>query len=117
MKKHLLVTLLVGIPTACFALPASFHLSVATQNETTTLPDTDHKLMKEAFDILDTKCNGCHRKRNPFMVFNEKNMTKRAPKIYRAVFIERKMPKGSEVRLSKEEYFKLEKWLSTQNIY
>ena len=75
------------------------------------------KLKKEALAILEAKCNVCHRSQNPFMLFKEKNVSKRAKKIYQMVFVERKMPKGNEVRLSKEEYFKLEKWLFTQNIY
>jgi uncharacterized membrane protein len=74
------------------------------------------KLKEEAFDILDTKCNVCHRKRNPFMVFNEKNMSRRAERIYRMVFVERRMPKGDEVQLTDIEYNKLKKWLLTENI-
>jgi uncharacterized membrane protein len=77
----------------------------------------DAKLNKEALDILEVKCNACHRRQNPFMVFNLKNMEKRAPKIYKMVFIDRRMPKGDEFRLSNEEYNKLEKWLYAQNIY
>ena len=79
--------------------------------------DSSDPLKKAAFGILDEKCNVCHRKKNPFMVFNSKNMSKRAPKIYKMVFVERKMPKGNEVRLTNEEYIKLEKWLFTQNIF
>ena len=78
---------------------------------------SNDQLKKAAFEILDTKCNICHRKQNPFMVFKEKNMTKRAKKIYQMVFIERRMPKGNETRLTNEEYHKLEKWLKTQEIY
>jgi len=77
----------------------------------------DDLLKQEAFEILDTKCNVCHRKRNPFMVFSLKNIEKRAPKIYKQVFVERRMPKGDDNRLNNEEYNKLEKWLSTQKIY
>lgn len=67
--------------------------------------------------MLDTKCNVCHRKQNPFMVFKEKNMEKRAPKIYQQVFIERRMPKGNETRLTPVEFTTLEKWLSTEQIF
>jgi len=51
------------------------------------------------------------------MVFSLKNIEKRAPKIYKQVFVERRMPKGDDNRLNNEEYNKLEKWLSTQKIY
>ena len=81
------------------------------------LAKTSDPLKKETLQILENKCNICHRKKNPFMVFNEKNAPKRAKKIYQMVFVERKMPKGNEVRLTNEEYIKLEKWLFTQNIF
>ncbi len=76
----------------------------------------DDELKKEALKILEEKCNVCHRKQNPFMIFNQKNMVKRAPKIYKMVFIDRRMPKGDQIRLTTEEYKKLEKWLLPQKI-
>lgn len=51
------------------------------------------------------------------MIFKEKNMEKRAKKIYQNVFVERSMPKGNEIRLTEEEYATLEKWLFTQEIF
>ncbi len=74
-------------------------------------------LQKATLEILDTKCNACHRRQNPFMVFNERNMVRRAARIYKAVFLERKMPKGTKVKLTSEEYATLEKWLFTQEIF
>lgn len=85
----------------------------------TSLPEAmfgNDLLKKATFNILETKCNVCHRKQNPFMIFKEKNMIKRAPKIYRMVFIERRMPKGNEFILTSEEYAILEKWLLTQEL-
>ena len=78
--------------------------------------DLDEDLKAEALAILETKCNTCHRKQNPFMVFNQKNMVKRAPRIYKAVFVDRRMPKGDKVRLSEEEAVTLKNWLSTQKL-
>ena len=78
---------------------------------------SDSELKSKAFQILKKKCNTCHRKQNPFMVFNEKNMVRRATKIYRMVFIERKMPKGNLIKLTGEEYRTLEKWLLTQKLF
>lgn len=75
------------------------------------------ELKKEALKILELKCNVCHKKQNPFMVFKEKNMEKRAPKINQMVFIERRMPKGDEIKLSKEEYTQLKNWLASLSIY
>lgn len=74
-------------------------------------------LKKEALKILELKCNVCHKKQNPFMIFKEKNMEKRAPKINQVVFIERRMPKGDEIKLSKEEYTQLKNWLASISIY
>ena len=74
-------------------------------------------LKKKVLAILETKCNVCHRKQNPLMVFKEKNMVKRAPKIYKQVFVDTNMPKGNEIQLTSEEYNTLKKWLLTQEIY
>ncbi|MEL6592899.1 MAG: hypothetical protein AAFP02_13295 [Bacteroidota bacterium] len=77
----------------------------------------DDRLKQEALAILQAKCNVCHRKQNPFMVFKENNISKRAKNIYRMVFIEQKMPKGNEIKLTNEESITLKKWLLTQNIH
>ena len=95
--------------------------SFSTAQETTKLRFemthiSDEELKHSAFQILDTKCNVCHRKENPFMLFKESNMTKKAKKIYQVVFIEQRMPKGKDILLTKHEYLTLKKWLNTQNI-
>lgn len=71
-------------------------------------------LKEEAFAILEAKCNVCHRRQKPFMVFKLNNMDKRAPRIYQAVFVQKSMPKGEDIRLTTEEYDKLEEWLKTK---
>lgn len=38
-------------------------------------------------------------------------------KIYRAVFVEQRMPKGSRIKLTKKEYLSLEEWLLTEEIF
>ena len=73
-------------------------------------------LKEEVFKILDTKCNVCHRKQNPFRVFKLKNMDKNAKRIYKQVFVYRRMPKGGEIQLTEEEYQTLKKWIKTKNI-
>ena len=115
MKKISIAILWLGILTAGFILLTAFHQSSEIiQEDHSLLLDSDDVLKKEAFEILDTKCNVCHKKQNPFMVFNLKNMEKRAPRIYKMVFIERRMPKGNEIRLTNEEYSTFKKWLLTQ---
>jgi len=71
-------------------------------------------LKRAAFEILSTKCNVCHKKQNPFLVFSIKNMERRASRIYQQVFVKRRMPKGDNTQLTVEEYATLEQWLSTQ---
>lgn len=78
--------------------------------------DDDEILKKDVFKILDTKCNVCHRKQNPFMIFRKKNMSKRANKINQMVFVEKRMPKGDKIRLTELEIKKLKEWLLTQNV-
>lgn len=68
-------------------------------------------LKTKTFKILDNKCNVCHKKRNPFMVFKPKNMERRAKKIHHQVVVTKRMPKGNEYPLTKEEYATLLKWL------
>lgn len=95
---------------------SSFHPSEAAVRNL-YLSENGDDFKSQALEILESKCNICHKKQNPFMVFKEKNMEKRANNIYRMVFLERRMPKGDEIRLTNEEYFTLEKWLKTQDIY
>ena len=70
-----------------------------------------------AFQILETKCNVCHEKKNPRRVFNLENMSDLAPKIHKQVFVKKRMPKGNEVKLTKEEYDTLKNWLLTEKIF
>ena len=82
-------------------------------------PDTgpELKLKQAAFEILKTKCNGCHRRKNPFRVFSLKNMDKNAKRIYKQVFVFKRMPKGDEVKLTNEELAKLKHWLKSKNTF
>ncbi|NQZ78696.1 MAG: hypothetical protein HRT61_21660 [Ekhidna sp.] len=116
MKNQSLKLILIGILQATIILLASYTQKTNAAPAIAVKLSTD-PLQNEALEILETKCNVCHRKKNPFMVFNEKNMSKRAPKIYKMVYVERKMPKGDEIKLTNEEYVALEKWLFTQSIY
>ena len=116
MKKQSLLSILLGLLTALLVLLLASSAPAPIGTGSYAM-DNNEVLKREAFEILDSKCNVCHRKQNPFMVFNEKNMVRRAKKIYKMVFIERKMPKGNEIKLTNAEHAKLEKWLFTQNIF
>ena len=111
------LTLRPGILIGTFIFLTAFRpVSADAIDNTPGLLYSGDLLRIEVVEILDAKCNVCHRKKNPFMIFNTKNMEKRAKKIYNAVFINKRMPKGNEIQLSAEEYQTLEKWLLTQNI-
>ena len=73
----------------------------------------DDSIKTKALKILENKCNVCHKKRNPFMIFKLKNMDRRAKKIYKQVFVKKRMPKGDEIKLTVEEYNTLETWINT----
>jgi uncharacterized membrane protein len=68
---------------------------------------------QEALAILHTKCNVCHAKQNPRMVFTASNMDKRAGKVNWQVFILRRMPKGDAIRLDETERKILKQWIES----
>ena len=105
--------MLLGILTAKFALLSGLN----SKESYIPIIKSNPALKLEVFEILNSKCNVCHRWQNPFMVFKLKNMENRAKKINRMVFIERRMPKGNKIKLTSEEYTRLKNWLSTLNIY
>lgn len=91
--------------------------SLGDQNSD-TFQETDQKvndqeLKTQAFEILKTKCNSCHKKKNPFMIFSLRNMEKRASKIQTQVFELKRMPKSPEVTLTEKEKTTLKNWLIT----
>ncbi len=116
MKKTLITFILFGILISGLNLLTAFRAPVkqAQPSETWFSIQAEEDLKQMAFDILNTKCNVCHRKQNPFRVFSLKNMEKNATRIRKQVFIKKRMPKGNEIRLTKSEYETLEKWLKTQ---
>lgn len=77
-------------------------------------PVNDPDLSAAAYRILDLKCNSCHRKRNPFLIFRPKNIDRRADRIYRAVFVGKRMPKAGGEPLTPAESDTLKRWLQTK---
>ena len=109
--------ILITITAAICILSVSPAKTPASLNQfEANLTNDEGKLKEAAFQILDTKCNVCHRKKNPFMVFTPKNMEKRISKIHKQVFVYKRMPKGNEIKLSSEEYETLKNWLESQSI-
>ena len=118
MKKHSYKLILLGLLEVVIILFMAYHQnSEASVIHPTAIQYNNDALKKESLKILETKCNSCHRKQNPFMVFKAKNMSKKAAKIYTQVFIKQRMPKGDEVKLSAVEYTTLKNWLNTENIF
>jgi uncharacterized membrane protein len=78
--------------------------------------DPEPDVKAAAFEILQSTCNVCHKKQNPFKVFSLKNMDKHAPKIYKQVFVYKRMPKGNQIQLTEAESQTLSAWLNSQNI-
>lgn len=117
MKKKFSSLLVFGLLISCHLLAVSlFDVAEPVQRLAQHQIIQEDTLKLAALKILDSKCNVCHRKRNPFMVFKEKNMERRARKIYLQVFVTKRMPKDQATPLSEAEYATLKKWLLTQNL-
>lgn len=118
MNKTIYNLFIVGLFLVLILLSSGFQ----TSNESSTdlkkslIHDPDTELKREVLEILQTKCNVCHKKQNPFKVFSLKNMERQAPRIYKQVFIYQRMPKGNEIQLTEAEYQTLKNWLKSQNI-
>ena len=108
MKIQLIVTGLL-MTAALAGLP--FHESNAAGK---TLRTGDPGSRKAALLVLVNKCNVCHQYSNPGKVFTAANLDELAPKIYKQVFVKRRMPKGRDIRLTPEEEQQLREWLETK---
>lgn len=84
-----------------FTLLSAVHTAHAT-------PEDDKQ---KALLVLQTKCNVCHVRNNPFRIFKERNMERNAKDIYKQVFVKGRMPLGGDVKLTGEERETLKKWV------
>lgn len=109
MKAILTIAIIIGLGSA-FGFTNSIHSSHTPTNQQSGLKES-------VLNILQNKCNVCHKTDNPFMVFSSKNMDRRAEKIYKQVFVKQRMPKGDSVKLTEPEYAVLKKWLKSKNLY
>lgn len=118
MKKLLIHLFLVGLLVSYFPLFSAFKKADVNgaSIEHAMVRATDPELKKEAFQILKSKCNICHKRKNPFKIFSLKNMDRHAKKIHKQVFVYRRMPKGDSVKLTDKEYQTLKNWLQSKNI-
>jgi len=114
-KKVFWLILVISISTALFSENAWANPTKETyfKLESSEIEPQSKDLQKQAFSILENKCNTCHRKKNPFMIFSKKNMTKRSDKINKQVFELKRMPKKEGVPLTEYEYNILKKWIES----
>ena len=113
INESLILILFVLITTSLLGFKAKE--SAKTQSPI-SITDESEELKALAFQVLKTKCNTCHIKQNPFFIFTKKNMEKRAERINRAVYIEKRMPKADGEKLTQEESYILKRWLETKNL-
>ncbi len=119
MKKIIFHLQLIGFLFSLSQLSLSLDWSKDATNSI-QLPaalELEPPLKQRALEILQAKCNVCHKKQNPFKIFSLKNMDKHAPKIYKQVFVYRRMPKGKKIKLTETEYQLLKDWLKTLNTF
>ncbi len=116
MKKQSAKILLLAALEATFILLIAFTSNSEEHSENYLIANNVNETLKqEAFEILQIKCNSCHRKQNPFMVFSLKSMERRAPKIRKQVFITKRIPKGDQVKLNTNEHAILKEWINQLN--
>ena len=102
------------ILTAVVLLFANAKLAEKTEVTEPIVLDASGKEM--AFQVLETRCNSCHRIQNPRRVFTLDNMDPYAPKIYKQVFEKQRMPKGKNNKLTQAESQTLRNWLNSLGI-
>lgn len=71
--------------------------------------------METVYNILNTKCNSCHKEKNPSKVFTVENMNGFAKRINKQVFVWKRMPKGNKIKLTNQEKAILKNWINTIN--
>jgi uncharacterized membrane protein len=104
--KSIMIILLIG---SCYSFQSGSNAQTSDLHQASDLKT-------KALTILQTKCNVCHQTRNPRKVFTHDNMGIYAAKIYKQVFVKRRMPKGDEIKLTAQEEQVLMSWLQTQAI-
>ena len=119
MKKVSILILFIGLFESHFNL---FSIVRITQPPDKSLKRlfvrvSEPEQKQAAFKILKAKCNVCHKKKNPFKIFSLRNMDRHAPKIYKQVFVYKRMPKGDQIQLTEQEYKTLKDWLKSKNIF
>ncbi|ASV28939.1 hypothetical protein [Maribacter cobaltidurans] len=80
---------------------------ISSQN---TVSEQD-SFKKNAFNVLEKKCNVCHVSKKRVQNFTLQNMDSLSKEINKQVFVKKKMPKGNKIALSVEDIETLKLWL------
>lgn len=107
MKTFIRTIVILTITGCCYAFHPGPHAQTLDEGG-------DADLKKKALIVLQTKCNVCHTRQNPRKVFTVENVDGLAPKIYKQVFVKRRMPRGNEIKLTAAEEATLLSWLKTR---
>ncbi len=118
MKQIKLITIRIFvILTVALSFPALALVHEPGITTTSQSLQIEVNLKDKALLILQNKCNVCHKTRNPRRIFTSGNMEESALKIYKQVFVKKRMPKGNKIQLTDKEYDTLKRWLNSLNIY
>ena len=112
----ILVQLITGFISTISVNATNAYTRIDAYNEPTELLVLSHPsefANEKVFQILDNKCNVCHRKQNKRRVFTSNNMDTWANAIYKQVFIKKRMPKGNKIKLTANEYQELLTWITS----
>ena len=100
------------IYTAGLILQSTFTMATEKPNSKyLKVYSSEEILRKEAFEILDSKCNVCHRKQNPSWSSKKRICPRGQKKSIRWSLLNGECP--WETISTNEEYEKLKKWLFT----
>jgi len=111
-----IVKLLIGISTTLLFNSTTTYEPIRENNELKEVYVSSYVVKNakaEAFQILEDKCNVCHRKRNKRRVFTFENMDAWASDIHKQVFVKKRMPKGKKIKLTSNEYQELLTWITS----
>lgn len=97
---------LICLSLFLFFLPKGIFYGVDTSSK-------QNSVQKDAFEVLQNKCNVCHATKKRVDIFTYQNMDSLAEQIHQQVFVKKKMPKGRKVKLTTTEEQHLKSWIAS----
>tara|TARA_R110002167_G_scaffold70077_1_gene197340 strand:- start:91 stop:414 length:324 start_codon:yes stop_codon:yes gene_type:complete len=105
--NHLILIFIIQFANWNTEINSSTYLEPISQKE---------ELKKEAYLILNAKCNFCHTQKKNRVIFTLENMDSLSTSIELQVFINKKMPKGRKNKLTLVDEAKLKRWIESLKI-